>query len=97
MFAWTTAGYRVFGKGRSKDFFDKTKSMASNQGIYNGVLVAGLIWSLFISNSEWQVHVATFFCISVALVGMWGAYTEDKKILIVQTLPAIIALFSLFI
>ena len=43
MFAWTTLGRKAFGKGLTKEFFVETKSMASNQGLYNGFLAAGLI------------------------------------------------------
>ena len=49
MFAWTTRGKKVF-KNLPKEMFEPTKSMAANQGLYNGFLAAGLIWSFFIQD-----------------------------------------------
>jgi putative membrane protein len=31
-----------------ENMFDKTKVIAANQGLYNGFLAAGLIWSLLL-------------------------------------------------
>ena len=59
MFAWTTRARKVFPL--PKDLFEPTKTMAANQGLYNGFLVAGLVWSLLISNEEWAKNVAIFF------------------------------------
>jgi len=53
MFAWTTRGPKVF-RSFPKDLFPPTKAMAANQGLYNGFLAAGLIWTFFIQNAEWQ-------------------------------------------
>ncbi len=60
MFAWTTRAKKVF-KTIPEDQFEKTKVMAANQGLYNGFLAAGLIWSLFISDAIWSKNVAFFF------------------------------------
>lgn len=95
MFAWTTLGRRAFG-GYSKEFFEKTKSMAANQGLYNGFIAAGLIWSLLIKNDQWAVNVAVFFLICVAVAGLFGSFTADKKIIFFQTVPAIIALVLIY-
>ena len=51
MFAWTTYAPKVF-KSSPKELFAQTTSLAANQGLYNGFLSAGLIWSLLIANSE---------------------------------------------
>jgi putative membrane protein len=91
MFAWETRGPKVFSSF-PKDLFTPTKTMAANQGLYNGFLAAGLIWSLFISDPIWQVNVATCFLIFVAIAGIYGAATASKRILYVQALPAILAL-----
>lgn len=91
MFAWTTRGPKVF-RGFPKELFPQTKTLAANQGLYNGFLAAGLIWSYFISNAEWQDNVALFFLACVAVAGLYGAATASKKILIVQTVPAAIAM-----
>ncbi len=87
MFAWTTRGRKVF-KSFPKDLFEPTRVMAANQGLYNGFLAAGLIWSFFITNPEWQANVRLFFLSCVAVAGLYGAYSADRKIFYVQTLPA---------
>jgi len=71
--------------------------MAGNQGLYNGFLAAGLIWSLLIQNEVWQNNVAIFFLVCVAIAGIYGAMTASKKIIMVQTVPALFALFALWI
>lgn len=91
MFAWTTRGPKVF-RQFPKDLFEPTKSMAANQGLYNGFLSAGLIWSLLIQDSLWAEYVAIFFLGCVAVAGIYGAITATKKIFYVQALPAIIGL-----
>ena len=91
MFAWTSRGPKVF-RSFPKDLFEPTKAMAANQGLYNGFLAAGLIWSFFISNPEWQANVALFFLTCVAIAGVYGTLTADKKIFFVQTLPAVIGI-----
>jgi len=96
MFVWTTVGRKVF-RGFSKDFFQTTKAMAANQGLYNGFLAAGLIWSLLISDKIWSFQVSIFFLACVITAGVFGAFTADKKIFFIQALPAIIALVVLFI
>lgn len=89
MFAWETRAKKVF-KSIPRDQFAQTKVFAANQGLYNGFLAAGLIWTFFIQNAEWNVNVSLFFLSCVAIAGIYGALTADKKIFYVQTLPAII-------
>ncbi|MBD2756066.1 DUF1304 domain-containing protein [Spirosoma validum] len=91
MFAWTTRGRKTF-KSLPPDLFEPTKSLAANQGLYNGFLAAGLIWSLLIQNNEWHNNVAYFFLGCVIVAGIFGALTAQKSIFYVQALPAIIAL-----
>jgi putative membrane protein len=95
MFAWETKGKKVFKSALSDEMFSQTKVLAANQGLYNGFLSAGLIWSLFIETVEWQQNIAAFFLGCVAVAGIYGALTADKKIFFVQALPALIALFIL--
>ena len=94
MFAWTTRGRKVL-KTFPKDLFEPTKALAANQGLYNGFLAAGLIWSFLISDADWQMNVRLFFLGCVAVAGIFGAMTADKKILMVQTLPAIAAIITI--
>lgn len=91
MFAWESRGPKVF-RSFPKDLFTPTKAMAANQGLYNGFLAAGLIWTFFINNEEWRSHIALFFLGCVAVAGIYGALTADKKIIYVQTLPAVIGI-----
>nr|WP_262909102.1 DUF1304 domain-containing protein [Muricauda sp. M10] len=96
MFAWTTKAKKVF-RQFPEDLFEPTKTLAANQGLYNGFLSAGLIWSLLINDPTWQMYVALFFLGCVAVAGIYGALTASKKIFTVQALPALlgIALFLL--
>lgn len=91
MFAWTTKAKKVF-RNFPEHLFEPTKTLAANQGLYNGFLAAGLIWSLLIQDSEWQVYVALFFLGCVAIAGIYGALTASKKIFTVQALPALIGI-----
>jgi len=91
MFAWTTKGRQTF-KSFPSDLFEKTKQMAANQGLYNGFLAAGLIWSLFITHPLWSSYVAYFFLTCVIIAGIYGALTVQKSIFYIQAFPAILAL-----
>lgn len=91
MFFWESRGPKVF-RSFPKDLFPKTKALAANQGLYNAFLAAGLIWTFFIENMEWRENVAIFFLGCVAVAGIYGAATAERKIFFVQALPALIAL-----
>ena len=96
MFAWETRGPKVF-RAFPKDLFSKTVALAGNQGLYNGFLVAGLLWSLVIKDAPWNAHIALFFLICVAVAGVYGAATAERKILFVQTVPAVLAIISILV
>ena len=91
MFAWETIGKKTF-KSLPENLFKPTKVLASNQGLYNGFLSAGLIWTFFISDPVWKTNISIFFLSCVAVAGIYGALTASKKIFITQALPAIVAL-----
>lgn len=91
MFAWTTRGRKTF-RSLAPELFEPTKALAANQGLYNGFLAAGLIWSLLIDDSAWRINVAIFFLGCVIVAGIYGALTAQKSIFFVQALPAILAL-----
>ncbi len=95
MFGWMTKAKKVFRKF-PPELFAATKPMAANQGLYNGFLAAGLIWSLLITDVDWSINVATFFLGCVAVAGIYGAATVQKTILYVQTVPAVIGLISIY-
>ena len=94
MFAWETIGRKTF-KSLPAELFPKTKGLAANQGLYNGFLVAGLVWSLLIDDPKWSFYVAVFFLSCVLVAGIFGALTASKKIFWVQGLPALIGLVLL--
>ena len=89
MFFWTKPkGIKTFGL-ESKEYAEKTKVLAANQGLYNGFLTAGLIWAIIIKD----FNVAMFFLCCVAIAGIYGAYSTKKiRLFYVQAIPAIIAL-----
>ena len=69
--------------------------MAANQGLYNGFLAAGLIWSLLIADAVWSTNVACFFLGCIIIAGIFGAFTVQKAIFYVQAIPALIALLAI--
>lgn len=95
MFAWETQGPKVF-RAFPKDLFSATRPMMANQGLYNGFLAAGLIWSL-VAAAPLAVPVATFFLSCVAVAGIFGAATVSRRILYVQAVPALAALALLWL
>lgn len=91
MFAWTTRAPKVF-TNFPKELFPATKALAANQGLYNGFLAAGLIWTYFICDLHWQFNIRLFFLACVSVAGIYGALTASKKIFFVQALPALITI-----
>ncbi|CAM3512570.1 DUF1304 domain-containing protein [Flavobacterium gelidilacus] len=96
MFAWTTKAPKVF-TNFPKDLFPQTKAMAANQGLYNGFLAAGLIWTFFVSDEMWSINIALFFLNCVLIAGIYGAFSVSKRIFYVQGIPAILGILSLFL
>lgn len=96
MFAWDSIGKKTF-KTLPENLFGQTKGLAANQGLYNGFLAAGLIWTYFIDDIVWKKNIAIFFLCCVAIAGIYGAITASKKIFFMQALPAIITLIILLL
>ncbi|MGI9550611.1 MAG: DUF1304 domain-containing protein [Aurantibacter sp.] len=96
MFAWTTKGPKIF-RNFPKELFEPTKALAANQGLYNGFLSAGLIWSFFIQDVIWKTNIALFFLGCVVVAGIYGALTASKKIFFVQALPALLAILLILL
>ena len=92
MFAWETLGKKTFKGSLSDEMFKPTKKLAANQGLYNGFLSAGLIWTFFICDQIWAKNVSIFFLACVIVAGIYGALSASKKIFFVQALPAIIVM-----
>lgn len=97
MFAWETAGKKAFGESLPAEMFKPTKGLAANQGLYNGFLVAGLIWSFLIHDPQWSINIRLFFLGCVAIAGIFGAITASKRIFFVQALPAILAIIFVWL
>lgn len=94
MFLWTRpTGLRAFGLTRERA--ESSRVLAMNQGLYNGFLAAGLVWSLLAPHDG--AMIAIFFLTCVFVAGVFGAVTASRKILYVQALPALIALILLHI
>ena len=90
MFLWDKPmGLKAFGNSLEKAKL--TKVLAQNQGLYNGFLAAGLIWSLF-APEAYATALANFFLGCVLVAGIYGGITASKKIIYVQAIPALIAL-----
>ena len=94
MVLWTTKkGIKTFGL-KSKEFAEETKVLASNQGLYNGFLAAGLLWSVF----SYKIDVALFFLACVFIAGIYGAISTKKiSIFYIQSIPAALGMISLFL
>lgn len=92
MFLWDKPqGMRIFNL--TPELAKDTKTLAANQGLYNGFLAAGLLWGLFpLGAPEAAKAITTFFLICVVVAGIYGAMTVSKRILRVQAVPAGIAL-----
>lgn len=91
MFVWQAPRTRA-AFGVSAELAAQTKVMAANQGLYNGFLAAGLLWSLWLGLSGAGHAVALFFLICVLLAGLFGAATASRRILWVQAVPAVLTI-----
>lgn len=96
MFAWTTMGRKISPQ-LTEAFIHDSKSLAANQGLYNGFLAAGLFWSLIISDPTWGHNIALFFTSCVVVAGLYGGLTASRGILLKQGLPAIVTLIALLV
>ena len=89
MFLWDKpAGRRAFGM--TQEMATATKTLAANQGLYNGFLAAGLFWGLWLGPAGQPVKL--FFLLCVLVAGVFGAATASRKILFIQALPAALGL-----
>ncbi|AAQ59109.1 DUF1304 domain-containing protein [Chromobacterium violaceum] len=72
-----------------------TKVLAANQGLYNGFLAAGLLWGLWLGTAGFQIKL--FFLACVLAAGVFGAATANRRILLVQGLPAALGIALLLL
>lgn len=92
MLWWDTPrGHKAFGL--TPEFAARSKVLAANQGLYNGFLVAGLAWGLWLGAEGFAIKL--FFLACVLVAGLFGAATASRKILYIQALPAALAIAAL--
>lgn len=91
MFFWTKPlGMKIFRT--QKTAAESSKVLAANQGLYNGFLAAGLFWGLLIQDQTQSENTILFFLACVVVAGIFGAATVNKRIFLVQAVPALIAM-----
>lgn len=90
MFQWTKpTGMRAFGT--TLDAAESSKVLAANQGLYNGFLAAGLLWSIVYPDLAVGRQIGLFFLACMMVAGVYGGITVKRSILLIQALPALIA------
>ena len=89
LFLWDTPRGRKL-LGLTPDFAAASRSLAANQGLYNGFLAAGLVWGLWLGVEGTAIKV--FFLACVIVAGVFGAATASRTILLIQALPGAVAL-----
>jgi putative membrane protein len=95
MFLWRTPrGLKAFGTTQA--FADESATLAANQGLYNGFLVAGLVWGLLAADPA-GFQVKLFFLGCVIVAGVYGALTVSRRILVVQAVPAAVAMAAVLL
>ena len=96
MFLWRTPfGRRTFRT--TPEVAESSAVLAANQGLYNGFLAAGLFWALIWLGIPGGRAVLTFFLACVIVAGVYGAATVSRRILVVQAVPAAVALVLLWL
>ena len=96
MFLWTKPmGLKTFGNTLAKA--QDSAVLAANQGLYNGFLAAGLIWGLLHPAAAFGFQIKVFFLACVIVAGLYGGYSVSKRIIMVQALPAAVALLLLLL
>ncbi len=94
MFLWTKPkGMKTFGT--TAEEAETTKVLAANQGLYNGFLAAGLAWGLLHPNQDFGWQIQVFFVACVMVAAIYGGLTANKRIMVVQGLPALLAMIAL--
>lgn len=89
MFLWDKpAGLKAFGN--TKEAAAASKVLAANQGLYNGFLAAGLFWGLSLGVVGAEIKIFFLSCIFIA--GLYGGFTANRKILLIQAAPAALGL-----
>lgn len=82
-----------FDMKQKQEYATASKSLAKNQGLYNGFLAAGLCWGLSLSaegrgdilNAQGRSVIVFFLC-CVLVAGLFGAATADSRKVQIGTL-----------
>lgn len=91
MFLWTKPiGLKTFRNTPEKA--ETMKVLAANQGLYNGFLAAGLLWALIEVGQIFAFDIKIFFLSCVIVAALYGGWSVSRRILLIQGLPALLAL-----
>ncbi len=91
MFFWTQPlGQKIFRI--TPEFAQQSAALASNQGLYNGFLAAGLVWSLLATDINMGFQLKVFFLACVFVAGLFGGWSVSPMIWYVQAMPALITM-----
>jgi putative membrane protein len=94
MFLWTSPkGLKTFGMTAEKA--EASKVLAANQGLYNGFLAAGLVWSLLHPDAQFAHQLQWFFLACILVAATYGGYSSSRKILVIQGVPVVLAMAAL--
>lgn len=85
---------RVFNMTKEERERQSVKVLFKNQGIYNGLIGVGLLYSVFFAAAS--LEIARMLLVYIILVALYGSITSDKKIILTQGGLAILALISTF-
>lgn len=89
MFLWNgPIGQRVFAM--TPEFAAQSAVLAANQGLYNGLLAAGLLWGAIRNSREFMI----FFLLCVIVAGVYGGLTAKMTIIYTQAAPGLAALLA---
>ena len=90
-----TRGAKVFGVPNNE--IEMRAAAMSNQGCYNGFLVAAIALGLFYPDPAVARAFMVYGLVCVVIAGVWGAVTVSKRILFIQALPAALALIAFYL
>ncbi len=88
-------GRKVFGV--KEEMMERIAPLMSNQGCYNGFLVAALVLGFVYPEPAIALAFTIFGLACVAVAGIYGALTVMTRILYIQTVPAVLALVTLYL
>jgi putative membrane protein len=90
-----TRGRKVFGV--SAELTERLAPLMGNQGCYNAFLVAALVLGFVYPDPAIARAFSVFGLGCVAVAGVFGALTVMPRIFFIQTVPAALALLTLFL